>query len=90
MTRTLLQIETRFGKNGGLYMNTCIEVNRDIIVDIKDVTIDKNLPKNERIAEYVRQIGNPFCFKCGKYTIRARFAENGPSLEDCLQRLVAV
>jgi hypothetical protein len=67
-----------------------LNVSKDSLVDIKDVSVDRTLPKSERIVEYVRQIKNPFCFKCGKYTIRARFAENGPSLEDCLQRLVAL
>ncbi len=71
-------------------MNTNPGVSLNALVDIKDVSVDKSLPKDERIAEYVRQIRNPFYFKCGKYTIRARFAENGPSLEDCLQRLVAL
>jgi hypothetical protein len=58
--------------------------------DIRNVSVDKNLPKDERIAEFIRQIGNPRYFKCGKFTVRARFAENGPTLEDCLQRLVAL
>ena len=62
----------------------------DSLVDIKDVSVDKNLPKDERIAEYVRQIRNPFHFKCGKFTVRARFAENGPSLEDFLKRLIVI
>ena len=67
-----------------------VETQNEILVDIKDVSVDKNLSKDERIAEYVRQIKNPYCFKCGKFTVNVKFAENGPSLEDCLQRLVAV
>ena len=67
-----------------------METQNETLVDIKDISVDKNLPKDERIAEYIRQIKNPYCFKCGKFTVRAKFAENGPSLEDCLQRLVAV
>ena len=62
----------------------------DGLVDIKDVRVNKELPKDKRIAEYVQQIKNPYYFKCGKYTVRARFSENGPSLEECLQRLVAL
>jgi len=67
-----------------------MDTQNETLVDIKDISVDKNLPKDERIAEYIRQIKNPYCFKCGKFTVRAKFAENGPSLEDCLQRLVAV
>jgi len=60
------------------------------LADIRDVSVDNTLPKNERVAEYIKQIKNPYCFTCGKFTIRARFMENGPSLEECLQRLAAL
>ena len=66
------------------------DLSGDDLVDIKDVCVNKELPKDKRIAEYIRQIKNPYYFKCGKYTVRARFSENGPSLEECLQRLVAL
>ena len=61
-------------------------VNMDAasLVDIRDVSVDKNLTREERIAEFVRQIKNPYCFKCGRFTVRAQFSENGASLEDSL------
>jgi len=69
--------------------NTNIEtVNKEELVDIQTVSVDKNLSKEERIAEFVRQIKNPYCFKCGKFIVRARYAENGPSLEECLQSVL--
>jgi len=58
------------------------------LVDIRNVSVDRNLPKNERIAEYVRQIKDPYHFKCGKFTVTAKFTEGGASLEDCLGRLM--
>ena len=61
----------------------------DDLYDIRKVNVNKNLPKPERILEFIRQIGNPYKFKCGKFTVTARFAESGPSLEDCLRRLMA-
>jgi hypothetical protein len=64
-------------------------INIADLVDIRDVSVDKNLPKQERIAEYLRQIKNPYQFKCGKFIITAKFAETGPTLEDCLLRLMA-
>lgn len=30
------------------------------LVDIRTVTVDKSLPKEERIADFVRQIKNPY------------------------------
>ena len=58
------------------------------LADIRDVSVDQNLPKEERIAEFLRQIQNPYCFRCGKFTVRAQFAENGVSLEDCLKQIL--
>jgi len=58
------------------------------LVDIRDVTVDKNLPQRERLVEYVRQIGNPYRFKCGPYTFTAIYPDNGKSIEDCLRGTV--
>ena len=58
------------------------------LADIRDVSVDQSLPKEERIAEFLRQIQNPYCFRCGKFTVRAQFAENGVSLEDCLKQIL--
>ena len=30
------------------------------LADIRDVTVDPKLPKEERIAEFLRQIKNPY------------------------------
>lgn len=64
----------------------CVDV--DSLADIKDVSVDKSLSREERIAEFVRQIKNPYCFRCGKFIVKARFADNGVSLEDCLQSIL--
>ena len=58
------------------------------LVDIQDVSVNPNLPRDERIAEYIQQIKNPYCFKCGQFTVRAKFAKAGPSREDCLKQIV--
>jgi len=63
--------------------------NNTGLVDIRDVSVDIDLPQKERIAEFIRQIKDPYHFRCGKFTVNVRFVENGPTLEDCLQRLMA-
>ena len=40
-------------------------VDREELVDIRDVHIDRSLPIEERIRSFVEQIKNPYCFKCG-------------------------
>ncbi len=64
------------------------ERNLEHLVDIKDVKVDSNLPKEERINEFVRQIKNPYHFKCGDFEVIASFTENGPTLEECVKGLL--
>jgi hypothetical protein len=65
------------------------DLNPQDLVDIRDVCVDKDLPRQERINEFVRQIKDPYHFRCGKFVVTARFAEDGPTLEECLQRIIA-
>ena len=58
------------------------------LVDIRDVSVNRELPKEERIADFVSQIKNPYLFKCGKYIVKASFSENGQTLEDCIKGLI--
>ncbi len=58
------------------------------LVDIRTVTVDKSLPKEKRIADFVRQIRNPYLFRCGKFTVHASFATGGPTLEDCIRGII--
>jgi len=65
------------------------EINSNVLVDISTVSVDRNLPKEARILEYVKQIKNPYKYKCGKFTIIERHTVGGPTFEDCLRRLMA-
>ena len=65
-----------------------LDHEKDELVDIRTVSVSKGLPKEERIAEFVRQIKNPYCFRCGDFTIRASFASDGVTIEERLQGLI--
>ena len=62
--------------------------NPDTLVDINDISVNKDLPKPERIKEYIRQINNPYCFKCGNFVVTAKYSDKGLSSEDCLQSII--
>ena len=70
------------------FQNTPLSPAGTPLADIRDVSVDQTLPKEERVAEFLRQIKNPYCFRCGKFTVRAQFADNGVSLEDCLKQIL--
>ena len=57
-------------------------VDRSTLRDIRDVHINTELPKKERILDFIRQIGNPYCYLCGDYVVKVGFADTDVSLED--------
>ncbi len=63
-------------------------VNPDTLKDIRDVKIDTSLPKQERIREFIRQIGNPYCFKCGKTVVKINFADTQETFEDRMKAYI--
>ncbi len=60
-------------------------VNREDLVDIRDVHIDRTLPKEERVRSFVEQIKNPYCFRCGKAVVKTSFLDTDVTLEDCVE-----
>ncbi|MCI8534363.1 MAG: hypothetical protein HFG68_02125 [Hungatella sp.] len=58
------------------------EVDMDTLVDIRDVNIDMDWPREKRIEEFIRQIKNPYCFKVGKVAVKVEFSEGDATFED--------
>lgn len=64
------------------------DYEKDSLVDICSVSVNKEQPKDERIADFVRQIKNPYRFRCGGFIINASFASDGVTIEERLQGLI--
>lgn len=60
-------------------------VDAESLVDIRDVKINPDLSKEERIAQFLNQIGNPYCFRFNGCVVQVSFTETERTLEDCLQ-----
>lgn len=60
-------------------------VDREELVDIRDIQIDSTRPKEERLKDFVRQIKNPYVFRCGKVVVKSVFADTDLTLEDCME-----
>jgi hypothetical protein len=54
------------------------------LADISAVTIDKELPHEEKILSYIMQTGNPYCFISGGVPVRMRFVGEEKSLSRSL------
>ena len=57
-------------------------VDRSALKDIREVHINTELPKKELILDFIRQIGNPYCYRHGDYVVKVGFADTDVTLED--------
>ena len=58
------------------------------LADILEVSVDPSLDREDRIAEFRLQIGDPHHFRCGDIVVHAHYAQDGPSLTDRLKQLI--
>lgn len=63
-------------------------VNPDTLVDIGDIKVNTKLPKEERVLDFIRQIGNPYCYRCGKVVVKISFNDTDATLEDRMESLL--
>ena len=56
--------------------------DRSLLKDIRDVVIDTSKPCKERMRAYIEQIGNPYCYRHGKYVVKVSFTDTDVTLED--------
>ena len=56
-------------------------VDKSSLIDLNQVSIDETKPVPERVAEFIRQIQNPYCFRIGDVAIKVVYKENGPSFQ---------
>ena len=63
-----------------------VDVNE--LKDIRKVRIDRSQTKEKRIAQYLKQVGNPYMVRGGNVKVKIRFANNGVSFEDAFEDLL--
>ena len=60
----------------------------ETLKNIEDVVIDTNLSVEERMRAFVKQIKNPYCFRCGKLIVQVEYKESGKSINECLKEYI--
>ena len=63
-----------------------VDVNE--LKDIRKFRIDRSQTKEKRIAQYLKQVGNPYMVRVGNVKVKIRFANNGVSFEDAFEDLL--
>ena len=55
------------------------------LVDISDVKIDTTMKKTDRIQTFIRDIKNPYCFRCKNTVVKVSFCSEGGAFQELLQ-----
>ncbi|GHV03307.1 hypothetical protein FACS1894211_15960 [Clostridia bacterium] len=71
-------------KNAEQKFNTIPNTANEDRVDINDIQIDKDLSVVERAEQYIKQIKNPYVFRCGRLAVNVVFSRSGLTLENAL------
>ena len=50
--------------------------------DIQEVTVRTDLPKKERMLDFVQQIGNPYCYRYEMCVVKVSFSDTDVTLEE--------
>ena len=59
-------------------------VDRKTLVQRSSVKVDPKKSKQERIRDYISQIGNPYCYLEGDTVVKISFANTDRTIEDCI------
>ena len=59
-------------------------VDRSSLRDIRDIEVETDLerPKEQRMLDYIKRIGNPFCYRHGQYVVKISYANTDVTLEE--------
>lgn len=64
-------------------------VDREGLVDIREVPVEQGIPAEERIKRFIGKVKNPYCFRVGNVVVKTVFSENGGSFGERFERVLA-
>lgn len=63
-------------------------VDKSKLVDLNTVRIDESQPVPMRVASFVEQIGNPYCFRVGDVAVKVKYRSDGPTFQQNMEDIL--
>ncbi|MDR1205837.1 MAG: hypothetical protein LBL26_10230 [Peptococcaceae bacterium] len=57
-------------------------MDTNTLIDIGCVRIDDTLPAKQRISNFLEQIKNPYCYRCGKTPVKIEYISDAKPLDE--------
>lgn len=64
------------------------EADINVLADILEIEIDRDLNDTEKKREFIRQIRNPYLYRQGEYIVKLSFADTEATLTDRLKEYI--
>lgn len=58
--------------------------------DLHSIRIDRDLPREERKKQYLKQVANPYMVRVGNVKVKVRFAADGVTFEEAFENMLMV
>lgn len=78
-----IKTKMQLGKNS----NIRFAQEKDID-ELKNITINTNKTKLERIIEFLQIVKNPYMFMIDGIKVKFEFTKDGPNIDDCMENLI--
>lgn len=63
-------------------------VFREGLADIREVAIKRGRSVQDKMQDYLKETGNPYCFRVEDVVVKNIYTEDGPKLNDLLRKLI--
>ena len=63
------------------------DINSDDIDNIDDITIDSEIPYEDRILDFINSTKNPYFFKINDTIVKFSFPENDITADKCVENV---
>ena len=61
------------------------EIDINTVGELSKIKINQSLPTEERVRSLLEQVRNPYFYKHGDVLVKMSFADNGRTLQSCLE-----
>ena len=63
-------------------------VSREGLADIREVAVKRRRSVQDKMQDYLKETGHPYCFRVGDVVVKNTYTEDGPKLNDLLRKLI--
>ena len=59
-------------------------VDKEMLTVVSGLILDVGIPQSQRLKQILTKTKNPYCFRVGDMGVKLEFADNAPTLQNCL------